>query len=145
MTSAAAAVNVTILGTDCTDLDGIFINEITRGGPGMLPEVIGEDETVPGAEGVFVLNRVKINRTIEFRGWVRGVSTTEASDRDDYWANRVALEVLMDRTTTGTLTIDTGGVSKSITVRPDSVTFDEQLPSFAYVALVFVSTEPDWS
>lgn len=145
MTSAAAAVNVTIDGTDCTDIDGIFLNSIRRGGPGTLPDVIGDDETIPGATGVFVLNRVKINRTIELEGWVRGIATTEATDRDDYWANRVALETLMNRTDTMDLVVDLGAVTKTITVRPEAVTFDEQLPSFAYVVVVFISTEPDWA
>lgn len=93
MTSAAATVNVTFGGSDYTDIDGIFLNSIIRGGPGELPEVAGRDDEIPGLEGVFVRNRIGRTRTIELRGWVRGVASTEATDRDDYWANREALEL----------------------------------------------------
>lgn len=146
MTSAAAAVNVTYAGTDVTDMDGICLYAVVRGGPGEAPEVAGSDDELPGADGIFVRNRRKRTRTIELRGHVRGVASTEATDRDDYWANRVALEALFSVVTTGTLTIDTGAVTKSIVARPlPSPKYDERGPSFAYVSVVLESTVPDWS
>lgn len=145
MTSAAATVNVTFGGSDYTDIDGIFLNSIIRGGPGELPEVAGRDDEIPGLEGVFVRNRIGRTRTIELRGWVRGVASTEATDRDDYWANREALEAAFDPRTTATLVVDTGAASYSIVARPVSVDFNEMVPSFAEVSVVLQSTVPDWT
>ena len=146
MTSPAATVNVTYDGTDVTDLTGIFLCQVVRGGPGEGPTVSGKDQTVPGAEGVFVRNRKKRTRTIELRGWVRGIASSESTDRNDYWDNRAALEALFDPTDTATLVIDTGAATFSITARPmPSPKFDEVVPSFAYVSVVLESTEPDWT
>ena len=145
MTSTAANVNVTYESTDVTDLNGIFLHRVLQGGPGTLPDVSGTDDHIPGAEGVFARNRQPRTRTIAVSGFVRGVSTDEASDRDDYWANRVAMEALFDRTAVGTLRIDTGSIAYTIEARPMTIDPNEILPSFAYVVVTFESTEPDWT
>lgn len=147
MTSTAAPVNVTYDSVDYTDIDGIFLYQIRRGGPGELPEVSGVDDVIPGADGVFPRNRRKRTRTIELFGWVRGIASSESTDRDDYWANRVALETAFTPalTTGKVLAIDTGSASKSIDVKPVAVDFNEIHPSFAEVSIVLVSTEPDWA
>ncbi len=145
MTSAVATVNVTWDSADFTDLNGIFLHSIVRGGPGTLTEVAGRDDEIPGAEGVFTRNRVGRTRTIELRGWVRGVASSESTDRDDYWANRAALATAFNPRNVETLAVDTGGVTYSIDARPISVEFNEVMPSFAYVSIVLQSTEPDWA
>lgn len=145
MTSPAATANITWASTDYTDFTGIFLHQIVRGGPGELTSVAGTDDEIPGAEGVFVRNRIGRTRTIEVRGWVRGVATTEASDRDDYWNNREALEAAFDPRDTGTLGADTGSNSYTIVARPISVDFNERTPSFAEVSIVLQSTVPDWT
>ncbi len=145
MTSAAATANITWASSDYTDIDGIFLHRIVRGGPGELPAVAGVDDEIPGAEGVFVRNRIGRTRTIELRGWVRGIASTEATDRDDYWNNREALEAAFDPRTTGTLAVDTGANSYSIVARPVTVDFNELMPSFAEVSIVLQSTVPDWT
>lgn len=146
MTSPAATVNITYDGTDVTDLTGIFLHSVVRGGPGTTPQVSGRDDQVPGTSGVFVRNRQARTRTIELRGWVRGVASSEATDRDDYWANRTTLEALFDPTDTATLSIDTGTETYTITARPiPTPEYDEAAPSFAYVSIVLESTVPDWT
>lgn len=145
MTSAAAPVNITFGGTDYTILSGIFLYRCLRGGPGTLPEVAGRDDEIPRAEGIFVRNRVGRTRTIELWGFVRGVSTTEATDRDAYWANRAALQTAFNPRSTASLVIDTGAVSYTITARPLNVDYNEVLPSFAEVSIVLQSTGPDWA
>lgn len=145
MTSTAAPVNVTFGGTDYTDFNGIFLYAVIRGGPGTLTDVAGSDDEVPGAEGVFVRNRIGRTRTIELRGWVRGVSTTETTDRDAYWAKRAALQTAFNPRLTASLVVDTGATSYTIVARPMSVDFDEQVPSFAEVSIVLQSTVPDWT
>ena len=146
MTSPAATVNVTFDSVDCTDLNGIFLHRIVAGGPGTLPEVDGKDDALLGADGMFARNRRKRTRRIELRGWVRGVGSSEATDRDDYWANREALEALFDPTATATLRVDTGAAAYTITARPlPSPVYDEAAPSFAEVSVVLESTVPDWT
>lgn len=133
----------TIAGTDVADVDGIFLQP-TLGMPGTLPGVRGEDNVAPGQPGRFVRNRVGDVRRIEYAGHVRGVATTEATDRADYWANRIALEALADPRTTVELRVTLGGTVYAITAWPIESAFDEQVPSFAYAYLVFESTTPDW-
>lgn len=145
MTSPAATVNITWDSADVTVIDGIFLHSIVRGGPGTLTTVAGQDDEIPGVEGVFVRNRIGRTRTIEIRGWVRGVASSESTDRDDYWDNRAALVAAFDPRTVATLTVDTGTTAYSIDARPISVEFNEVLPSFAYVSIVLQSTEPDWA
>lgn len=145
MSSPAAEVNVTFAATDCTDLNGIFLHRLLQGGPGTLPEVAGRDDPLPGADGMFVRNRRIRRRTIALSGFVRGVATSETTDRDDYWTNRSALETLFDPTVTGTLRVDTGAAAYTIAARPMTIEINEVLPSFAYAVVTLESVVPDWT
>lgn len=115
----ALLVQITYDGTPMTDPDGIYLHTIVRGGPGTTPSVKGIDDAIPGADGFFLRNRRKERRIIEARGWIAGVGAGDAVAASDYWDNRVALESLLDPTSTGTLEVTLpNGDSYSITARP---------------------------
>lgn len=145
MTSAAAVIGLTYRGTDIQDTDGIFL-EIIRG---LLDgrEVRGVDLIVPAREGQIVRNRFAHRRSIELRGWIRGVAGDEDADRGDFATNRAAFLALFDETLEpGELsaTLEDGS-TQTIDARTLNVIPDEIVPTFVRVSVELESVDPDWT
>ena len=148
MSSSAAVIGLTFDGHDVQDLDGIFL-EIVRGlNDGVRAR--GTDTTVPALAGRIARSRVADGFLIELRGWVRGVSTTEATDRSDFRANVANLRAWFDPTAspaTLTATLEDGStVSCSARTLPENPLFGNQrAPSFAEVSIELESVDADWA
>lgn len=144
MSTAVAPVGLTFRGTDIQDLSGIFL-EIVRGLTEVV-EVRGIDLIVPASEGQIVRNRHGHRLVIELRGWIRGVATTEDSDRDDFVVNRAAFRALFDpRLDPGVLaaTLEDGS-TQTINARTLNVVPDRIVPTFERVSVELESVDPDW-
>ena len=146
MASGIAPVNWTADGTDMVDVDGICLHQLVNGGPGEPADTRGGADVIPALIGEQPRLWEKDRRVIEFRGFVRGVSSSETNDRDDYWDNRVALESTLDVTEIVHLVITLpGGAEYSIDARPTSIAYSQKVPSFAECSVEFESFDPDWT
>jgi hypothetical protein len=146
VTSQAATADFSFNNTDISDIEGVMIDRFVRGGPGELPTTAGEDDPVPGADGVFVRNRRKRTRTIELKGWVFGTGSGIAAQIDDYWDNREAIEALFTPNAHADLeAILRNGRTATIDCWPVTVDFEQEAPMAARVSIVLLSTEPDWT
>jgi hypothetical protein len=146
MSSAAAVIGLTYRGTDVQDEDGIFL-EIVRG---LLDgrEVRGVDLIVPSSVGQVVRNRVAHRRSIELRGWIRGVDAGgEDADRADFADNRAAFLALFDETLEPGDLVATleDGSAQTIAARTLNVIKDQVVPSFVNVSVELESVAPDWT
>ncbi len=145
MTSPVAVTDLTFSATDITDLTGIMLERIDRGGPGTLATVAGSDDPLPGADGVFPRNRRKRTRMIELAGYVFGVGTDAEDQIADFWNNRVALEALFTPSTRDDITATLrNGSTYRIEAWPVTVDYGPMAPSMASVSIVLESTEADW-
>lgn len=146
MSSPVAVADISFNSTDIADIDGIIFDRIVRGGPGEIPTTSGQDQTVPGAEGVFARNRKKRTRTIELRGYVFGTGSGATAQIDDLWDNREAVEALFTPDAHADLVaVLRNGRTASIDCWPVTVDFNQVAPMLAEVSVVFLSIEPDWT
>jgi hypothetical protein len=146
VTTAVAPVTLTYDGTDIQDLEGIFL-EIIRGAPGEPAEIRGRDDVALGRDGRVARNRRKDRRVIELVGWVKGTGATEATQRGDYWDNRITLEGVFDSTATAVLsaTLPSGDVyTISCRLNPP-ILYNQVVPAYATVSLELESVDPDWT
>ncbi len=143
MTTNAAAIGLTFHGVDIQDLDGIYL-ELVRG-VNEVAEVRGVDLVVPSRPGQIKRNRVRHRLPIELRGWIRGVASSEATDRADFVANREVFKALFDPTREpGDLNVTLeDGSTEDISVRTLNVIAETIVPTFVRVSVEMESVGLD--
>lgn len=145
MSSPAAVVGLMFRGVDIQDLDGLYL-EIILGLDG-IPEVRGEDSVVPALVGRVPRNRIADRLAIELDGFVRGVGSSETTDREDYRANVASMQALFDpELDPGLLeaTLEDGTVA---TIHARTLTMLEEsiVPTYKHVNFELESVDPRWS
>lgn len=146
MSTAVAPVTLTYSGTDIQDLEGIFL-EIIRGAPGEPSEVRGRNDIALGRDGQVVRNKRVNLRIVELVGWIKGTGATEATQRSDYWDNRLDFEALFSAVDVDDLvaTLPNGeSYTLSCRLRPP-VLFRQIAPAYATLSLELESVDPDWT
>lgn len=136
MTNAAAVIGLTFASTDLQESPiGVFL-EIVRG-IAESPTVRGVDTTVPGLAGRIARARISDTLTIELRGYVAGVGTTESDQRTSFASKRAALRTLFDPTLAPAALVATLEDASTLTViaraLPTAV-WQQIVPSMAQVS-----------
>lgn len=143
--TAPATIGLTYRGSNIQDLDGIWL-EIVRG-LNEGPAVRGVDVVVPAAVGRQVRNRVADNRTLELRGWVRGVAGyDEADDLEAFATQRTTFGALFDPTLDPGALVATleDGSTVTIDARTLNSVWEQVVPSFHRVSVELESVDPEW-
>lgn len=136
MSSAVAAIGLTVGGVDVQVLDGIFL-EIVRG-LNEPPSVRGSDTIVPGRAGRITRNRQDDVWTIELRGYVAG--NTQSAFRTNAKSIRALFDPKVLRTVVATLE---DGTTATITARTLNTVWDQGMPEWANVSIEMEAVE-DW-
>ena len=123
---------------------GLFL-EILNGLDG-IAEVRGRDTIVPGLAGRVVRNRIADRWSIELVGFVRGVSTTEATDRSAFRTNVQAMRALFDSTLApGPLVAALeDGHTATIQARTLNIISTLDLPSYRSLSIELESVDAGW-
>lgn len=134
MTSTAAVIGLTYSGADIQVITGIFL-EITKG-LAEGPQVRGVDIVVPGRDGRLARPRRADTTRIELHGWVRGVGTTEATDRHAFADNRASFNALFNPAANPANLVaylENGDVATISARTLPTILFENRVPSYAEV------------
>lgn len=145
MSNGAAVIGLTFDGTDVQQNPiGIFL-EITKG-LNEGPEVRGTDTVVPGLTGRIARNRIADRWVIELQGYVAGIGSTEAAQREHFRDLVTTFRALFDPTALpATLAAETeDGGTQTISARTlPTVLWEQVVPSMARVSVQLEAVE-DW-
>lgn len=152
--SVAFSTGATVDGDDWTRTDLKIVGRFTAGIFDGL-EVRGQDATIPSSAGQVPLNRKAHQRIIRYEGMVMGSGSTEAAQRADFLASRIAIDGKMrgdQDPYTLTVTLEDGSTA-TIEARPLRVEWGpDNLPTYvefiAYwlaVGDASAATPPDWT
>lgn len=92
-----------------------------------VPEVRGQDVTVPGLAGRLMTNRVLDRLVLELAGNVMGVGSSESAIASDYRETVQAIQRAFDPTNYGVLVITLeSGRTRTITARPLNIIWGDE-------------------